>query len=97
MDIIYIYSAFFLHTLIHAFTVCYTVSYPDYLAHAHKYMYSKYQASLLSVFGGLGSRLDIYVPGFVISLGFRKHRLKYVGSFLFEVNFTHTYLTRILG
>ena len=26
-----------------------TVRYPEYLVHAHKYMYSKYQASLLSI------------------------------------------------
>ena len=42
----YIYSAFFIGILI---TVCYTVRYPDDTAHAHKYPYSKYQASLLSL------------------------------------------------
>ena len=42
----YIYSAFFIGILI---TVCYTVRYPDDTAHAHKYTYSKYQASLLSL------------------------------------------------
>ena len=42
----YIYSTFFVRILIYAFTVCYTVR---YLTHAHKYMYSKYQASLLSL------------------------------------------------
>ena len=36
---------------------CYTVRYPEYFAHVHKYTYSKYQASLLSVFGDLGPRL----------------------------------------
>ena len=41
----YTYSAFFIRILIYAFTVCYTVRYPDYLAHAHKYTYNKYQAS----------------------------------------------------
>ena len=39
----YIYSAFFIRILI---DVCYTIRYPDYLAHAHKYTYSKYQAFL---------------------------------------------------
>ena len=45
----YIYSAFFIRILIYAFTVCYTVRYPDYLAHAYKYTCSRYQASLLSL------------------------------------------------
>lgn len=35
----------------------YSVLYIRYLAHVNKYMYSKYQASFLSVFGGLGLRL----------------------------------------
>ena len=63
VDIVYLLHVFHLYSiLIDAFTVCYTVRYPDYLAHVHKYTYSKYQASLLSVFGGLGSRVVFVSP-----------------------------------